>query len=954
MIGPKEILVTATIFSPTAVEMIENQITTPTQESVYSILAQLGQPEQNNRIHSIVILGDSNMAGPISMGNILAAEADNFLVYRDAKSGRRTDVILESLYKNENTIEAIKSAEDLIFWAGGNSPQHATDQGGLEKIYRRIKEINPSINLIVFDIQLTGREKIHKGRNKVNETNRVLAEEKLLIDKHIKTNEIGIPLEYLGDKVHLSRKTKQAFAAWTMENLFQLDAPEDFSYSQCFEGTKSKRFIELTEEIKNYKPLFDDLSFVKPHKADFQSTVPYSNRKDKYYFPRHIDPEKDVYPKTSITEEEVQKMLKIFRGKGMTTDSLKSETTKQLQFEEYISRLPLEKRLKVQNLVRKGAEIVQYKDLSDRNCRRTPEHLLKYTETTHYSRTFQDSLGNDYTKHYSRKSSLKTIDNIGVLYDMAIVCVEMEDVFEGKYDAKSLFITMLSVGSVESLLNSGIPKEDHVESLEGRTKDFGMFQLNYHTAEYLKLYNPTFWSQFFSIDKENKKVVFKSNHAEILTFAYMLQLNKLGDEGLPKNGDFKSMSYEVAAWHSKAPYRRKIYARALIGYMKAYYKILQDGWNNEMKSEVLNEEVRQEMKQKYAGKKLPKSALSIMSRFVVDNQEALNTAYPKQIQDFNDSKKKVPLPTFSEIPATTFVANAKAYRMENDMNPNTDLYVDEHGDINRYLKEGTFHSVGETAYSPFQNRLPIVIKYTNQRLAERNEKDMQLLLCAEKNGEILFLNDRLPFNQLPEEVKIALLQKYKKNMEEIKALFQSDIKHAYEVIFYAYQEAGYRIEVRVGEEDKFREDMILKSTKEIKKEYPYMTDQNYFKNKEQRPRFIVPYDQPVLLKDQDNFLILNDFIKSITELFNIDENETQQRERLEKTFQEIEGQNLLNIGERVSPRIKNIGNKTGKLEWNVINPKNFQNRINQYHAFLREKHQKNDQQYQSQSHQKRV
>ena len=56
-------------------------------------------PDENHEILNekprfVVVLGDSNMAGNVSIANILAAQNEIFTVYREAKSSRKTGFLL--------------------------------------------------------------------------------------------------------------------------------------------------------------------------------------------------------------------------------------------------------------------------------------------------------------------------------------------------------------------------------------------------------------------------------------------------------------------------------------------------------------------------------------------------------------------------------------------------------------------------------------------------------------------------------------------------------------------------------------------------------------------------------------------------------------------------------------------------------------------------------------------
>jgi hypothetical protein len=364
--------------------------------------------------------------------------------------------------------------------------------------------------------------------------------------------------------------------------------------------------------------------------------------------------------------------------------------------------------------------------------------------------------------------------------------------------------------------------------------------------------------------------------------------------------------------------------------MREYYAILQDNFGEDEKTDLLNAIMRQEMINNFANTGLPKSVLGVITSYIVDDQSIMNENYP-DARDKLKQKKQIPIQRFysSEIFVQKVKSNIREVEVSPYENSNTNLSVDKYGDVNLFLEKG------QTAYSSFQNRLPIAIRHTNKRLAERKETEKQLLLCAEKEGELLFLNDIIPFSNLPIDVQQELIDKYP-NENERNALFESDIKHAYEIIFYAYQEAGYRIEVRVGSEDQFRTDIDNKSIKELQKKYPYMTDAKYFENRD-KPRFIVPFDQPVLLQRENNYLIFKDYFKLLEEETKIKQAREIQIQKLRGISNEIEKQHDMGY---ISPQIKDMGNKTCKLEFNIINPNDFQNRINQYHAYLTNKYQK--------------
>lgn len=822
---------------------------------------------RNDSIQSraVVVIGDVNMTGSKSIANILAAQNGKLSVYRKTGSKLTISTLIDDLQRDNSLIKAIQNADEVITWIGSYSSIDKIKEGGIAQVYELIKEINPRISIITFDLQLTKNKWLNKRRNLVNNLNVNLAD-KLIIDFHVQTNNLPFELEYRENSTLLSEETKQKLASILIKDYFNFQKPEYFYFSKCFKEEQVEEFIELKIENQLNWIEFSSTGNYKFHEW-CKEEIPYKIGSYATFIPMLKKPIEEKNDKIKTTIEDEFSIIQLFNECNIPSDTLSYVAENYTRYNNFINTLPFEKRLKIAALVHQGKCLVKYKkDPLNNRYRLTPKKLQKYSERIISYKVHKDSLGNSFKTKTSRKIDVKTIDNLDVLFNMAIICSLMEDVFPDKYDAHSLFNTMLSVGAVESLNNSGVPRNGYVQPLVGNGSDFGTFQLNYSVGKALLMkQNPQFWGNFYNVDKSKKSIKFKSNYSEILNFAYMLQLTKL-ENGLPKEGDFENLAYQVAAWHSKTTHHRNKYMNVLVAYIKAYYKALKDNFKPIEQNDFLDKLIRDELRKKYSGKYLPEQELSEIDTFVIDNQAALSSIYAKGLRTFKNLKNVV---SYSVEMKRYFPKTSSINEVIKEENK---LFVDKHGDVNLYLEKG------QSAYSPFQNRLPIAVKHTNKRLKERGETKHQLLLCAEKGKEIIFLNDKMPFKKMPPNIQDALNICYPDEVEK-RSLFNSDIKHAY-MIFRVYQKAGYRIVVRVGDEEDFRKLASASDYRNMRR-YPFMTDENYFKNIE-KPRFIIPFNQPVLLKNKSKYLIFTDYFKGLQELAKINEAEKRQRERLEQ------------------------------------------------------------------------
>lgn len=228
--------------------------------------------------YKIVVIGDSNTSGKYNIANFLNS-IDKVAVYNESKEGRSTIVIKKLLENNQNLIKAIQNSTHTIVYAGGNSPEHAKN-GGLKSIFQRIKEINPNIFLIVFDIQKTEKEKLIEKRLEVNQT---ISELEDLIDYHFETNLEIADIEYLKDKIHLSGASKIKYTNILALDVFGLKIVENFENLNIAYSEKNiDKYIKIPlSNLQNISQLYKSCFLIPEVKTD-SSKITIKKQSDEY------------------------------------------------------------------------------------------------------------------------------------------------------------------------------------------------------------------------------------------------------------------------------------------------------------------------------------------------------------------------------------------------------------------------------------------------------------------------------------------------------------------------------------------------------------------------------------------------------------------------------------------------------------------------------------------------
>jgi len=874
--------------------------------------------------YKVVVFGDSNTAGNKNIGEILNS-LPNFAVYNESEVGRTTNQMIILLEKNENLRSAIKNSTHIIVYAGGNSPEHAIS-GGLEKIYKSIKEINRDIGIIGIDIQTSDKKDLLDSRQNLNTEIENL---KNYLDFHFETNIELDNIEYQIDGIHLTIETKKQMATILLNEIFGENIKsEEVDYLTCYYNSEIDEFCNISFSKLQQPVSIDELVFPLPDILIDSSVIQlnsagkgttnfkvYNNiseifeileggnqtekkgvieieyfdgTKSKCYESKIFTGQKWelVYVPENTTKvtgyvhindvsnikiflpefispienyDGIYKMprpdyYKLIAGMNMPVDSAENYIYNKVNaWESYINSLSIEEQIKWAYWKKIYSKNVYYR--ANPSIYKIPEVLKNYTDTIFYSETKIDSTGNYETTQRSHKVVVVPLPDVLVMYAMMYSTFMIEKQFPGKFPSYIMNLVKLSLGNNETYQSYGIETDAGVVSTKGliNPEDVGALQLNYETANYYRNLSPDFYDQFYELNVNNRQIKYYSWLTEQMVYSYTIARSKVVI-GFSDNLNFADIALKASSWHrSNLPQKHK-YVQCLKSGLKLYDKYLSQFFpEDDDYSEIMNEVIRVNLQNKFSNNFLQSNQFQQVEKIVIDNKNVLSQNYPqylkeKMLENIIDIKK------YDEQMFTNYIISPEYCKPLLDNN-NTRFFVDNDGHIVYTFKKD------ETLYQLGQNRIRKWILYHNS-VVDDFDKGEKFILCAEKKNDIVILNKKFEYEELPVEIS-------SKYSEIIYDNIRDSIDYEY-FLFKEFQYLGYEIKVRVGNytsmieeinglKNQFSKDMLtdteyIKKLSKIRLNYRPIYEEDTF--------FVPPTDF-VFSKEQNGFFVLDYYLEAL-------------------------------------------------------------------------------------------
>jgi len=943
-----EYIKTTTIPNENLIENITNTreyITTSQNENTI---------EKDTVDNRIVIIGNFNISGKNYFAKMMQGQK-NIAIFHQPWSG---GLLIDSLQDGTSLSKAIAVATDIIVIPFDN---YTMEQAEIYNMIYDKKHNNARI--LGVDIPLSRNHDYANLRNESNDINSDLTNTGI-IDDHISTNMIGIDLEYKFGGLNITREIEEDITKYILSEFFEQNITGNLTSQECYTYKNTNDFCNIplsyTPDLLDVNFSFftniqqNDVSNTPTPDLMYQSgsflningneqntisdvengtivnyqkttafidgtwktlymkqndTIPKYSHYKRYkkdstgtlikaplLLPSTQNPIKNIKVEPPTWDQKSEFLDKV-QGRNMSTDTLTHQTGIYLKWKKLMSDKSIAEQVRFFSFVETLMKGTYYKD-DPFGYNPTPYFMQSYTDTLKITSTSVDSLGNTHTSITNKLISMSSFDNIEVVFNKVYVAMEMEKMFPEKYDALTLLMTMYAVSSVETGNNAGIQTNSRVISQKGNSSlDYGQYQFNYATMKWLHDNNSEFWGQFFYFDHDKKQIIFYSWIAEDYCFAYFLQLVKM-DDAIPKDGDFYKMAYAIASFHNKNEKQRIKYANILAIHLKQAYEFFSDEYTK-ISENVLDEKIREYLVKNYAGQFIPQNELIEIYNVIIKNQDVLDENYPDKLQEkIKEQPIEILLSLYNEIPIQIKLKPATTNPLQFS---ETQLYVYDDGYIAVKLYPNQF------PYEIGRNLLQQIINYHNNVVDKRNKNEDKLLLCAENtNGEFILLNEQIPFGELPLSVQNILNDEY--TSQEIEQLYLSDISYQYEVIWWAFEKAGFNIYVRVGSPEVVYQELELleyelengiislpqykKEIKLLKKACPYMTDDQFFKDGDS-PQIFIPPSHFILNRKTNKFQIPKAYTEGLYEINTIKNSFKTQNKQFKMIIKKIEAQNQI-------------------------------------------------------------
>jgi len=881
--------------------------------------------------YKIVILGDSNLADETNIGSILNYN-QKIAVYNESKKGRTIDDFMDLLKNDEELKLAIINSTHIIVYLGIDNTELAIKTGidklykqileinkniSIIAIDLQITNLNKlSDNILIFNKQISDSQSLIAYHF---ETNDEIEDLEYIFDGiHLTTKSQFIITKLIAKRVFeislksIDMKSEKCydkdfcdlFCAIPLNKLQGLDFVSNLNFPEItnlndslYKEPKSKDNKQLYKVYNIRLRKFEDkyceknmaskniLSIVDKNDEIVKYTLHYLYLNKKWfevYFPPNCDYPKEyvifkdgyhlekkllfpVFTSPLINLKEDYKLpktyfYKIIEGMNIPTDSAENYVyDKVCEWENYISTLNMDEQFKWFYWKSVFSHCVYYKTNPFKVM--VSDEMKKYSQTIYYTDVASDSLGVDNSYSNSLKVGISPLPDILVMYSMLYSSFEIENQFPNLFPSYIMNLVKLSLGNNETKQVYGIQTDVGIISTCGsiNPEDVGALQLNYTTAEYYSKINPAFFAQFYKLDEVNRKVIFHSWLTEQMMYTYTIARSKVKD-GFSETVDFSQIALKASSWHRSKLSEKHKYVQSLKAGLILYDDFFSQYFpNNDEINNIMNEVIRINLRKENSNSFLNIAEFLEVEKIVVDNKNILSKNYPKELA--NHSKSNIfDLTSYDENFMTNFTISTEYCKTITD-NEKTRFYVDNDGHIMYCFKKN------ETLYQLGQNRIRKWINYHNS-VVNDFDKSKNFILCAESKEDIIVLNEKFDYDDLPFEIKEVYSKKDYEKMRD-------SIDYEY-FLFEEFQKMGFDIKVRIGNYKNLKLEVAgLKNqffygnltSLEYKKALIKLNENYKFVN--EGDNFYIPPTDFIYLKENNGYFVLNLYLNALISKSNL-------------------------------------------------------------------------------------